>query len=279
MPRCSVVALIFDNPRDISMKKPSTKLLLGLLASMFFMLPPGAMAEDEPGSLAEEWLITVKNGYLGNFMEALKEHTAVRAEHEDPRNWQVYTSVVGSDTNQIIIRHCCVNWTDVDSYEQWSRSNPEVAQNYYEVVAPHVDKIEHYFQTIDYKNSHWNEGASSSRLYGVTTWSIKGGSSADFSSALEKMSQIAIDQGWATDERSWSWSSRIGGRESRSLVVPYKNYAAMQPGEESFYAFLAKNMGSEEAAGELFKKFSGASWGPEYTVWEHRPDLSMGGDD
>jgi len=257
------------------MKKVSTSLLLSLLASMLYLLPLSTMAEDEPGSLAEVWLVTVKNGYLGNFQEALKQHTAVRLEHGDPWKWQVYTTVVGTDLNQTAIRYCCVNWTDVDSYEQWNRSNPDVTKHWFEVVAPHVEKLEHYFQQIDWKNSHWNEGADSNRLYGVTQWTIKGGSGADFAVALEKMSQIAIDQGWATAERNWAWSDRIGGRDTQSLVIPYKNYADMQPGEESFYAFLAKHMGSEEAAGELFKKFSGASWGSEYTVWEHRPDLSM----
>jgi hypothetical protein len=261
------------------MKKVSTSLLLTLLAGMFYLLPISAMAEDEPGSLAEEWLVTVKNGYLGNFMEALKEHTAVRVAHDDPWNWQVYTTVVGTNLNQIAIRHCCVSWAEIDSYQQWDRSNPDVTKHWFEVVAPHVEKLEHYFEKIDLKNSHWNEGANSNRLYGVTEWAIKGGGSADFSAALEEMSQIAIDQGWANADRNWSWSSRIGGRDSRNIVIPYKNYAAMQPGEESFYAFLVKHMGSEEAAGELFKKLSGSSWGSEYTVWELRPDLSMGGDD
>ncbi len=143
------------------MKKVSTTLLLGLLASALYVLPLNAMAEDEPGPLAELWLVTVKNGYLGNFEEAFKKHTAIRTEHGDPWKWRVYTTVVGEDLNQIAIRYCCVNWADVDSYEQWNRSNPDVTSHWYEVVAPHVEKLEHYFQQIDHENSHWNEGASS----------------------------------------------------------------------------------------------------------------------
>jgi hypothetical protein len=125
---------------------------------------------------------------------------------------------------------------------------------------------------------HWSEGAGSSRLFGVTEWTIKGGHAADFAAAREKMSQVAIDQGWATADRNWLWARTIGGRETQSIVIPYRNYAAMTPGDESFYAFLAKQLGSEEAASELFKTFSGATWGSEYTVWEHRPDLSMSED-
>ncbi len=261
------------------MKNASKMLLLSLYASMLYLLPLSAMAEDEPGPLAEMWMVTVKNGHLGNLQEALKEHSAFRAEHGDPWKWQVYASVVGKNLDQIAIRHCCVNWADVDSYEQWNRGNPEVTSHWYETVGPHVEKVEHYFEQIEWDESNWNAAAGSSRLFGVTEWTIKGGYAADFAATREKMSQIAINQGWATAGKNWLWAKTIGGRETQSIVIPYNNYAAMAPGEESFYAFLAKHLGSEEAAGELLKTFSSATWGSKYTVWEHRPDLSMGTDD
>jgi hypothetical protein len=131
---------------------------------------------------------------------------------------------------------------------------------------------------VDWSNSHWNEGADSSRLYGVTEWAIKGGHGAGFAAAREKMSQIAINQGWANTERNWAWMTTVGGRSTESIVIPYKNYADMAPGEESFFQFLSKHLGSEEAAGDLLKSLSAASWGSSYTVWEHRPDLSMSKD-
>ena len=93
------------------------------------------------------------------------------------------------------------------------------------------------------------------------------------------MSQVAINQGWGTSDRSWIWTSTIGGKERNAIVVPHKNFADMAPGEESFYEFLSKHMGSEEAAGDLLKKFSSATWGTEFTIWEHLPGLSMSQDE
>lgn len=257
------------------MKKTPTILILGLFAGLLCLLPLSAMAEDEPGPLAEMWLVTTKTGQQGDFQAALKEHMAVRSEHGDPWNWQTYTVAVGKNLNQIAIRHCCINWADVDSYEQWNKDNPAVAKHWIETVDQYLEKYEHYFEQLDWDNSHWNEAAGSYRFFGVTEWTIKGGHGADFSTAREKMSQIAINQGWATADRSWLWTTTIGGKPTQGVVVPYKNYAAMAPGEESFFEFLVKHMGSEEAAGELLKTFSGASWGSEYTVWEHQPGLSM----
>ena len=93
------------------------------------------------------------------------------------------------------------------------------------------------------------------------------------------MSQIAINQGWASADRNWVWLTSIGGKASQSIVVPYKNYADMAPGEQSFFEFLVKQLGSEEAAGELMNAFSSATQSTEYTVWELQPDLSMSEDD
>jgi len=261
------------------MKKTSTMLLLSLLASMLYLLPLGAMAEDEPGPLAEMWLVTTKTGHQGDFQAALKEHMAVRAEHGDPWKWQTYTANVGKHLDQVAIRYCCIDWADVDSYEQWNKNNPDVMNHWLEKVDQHAEKYEHYFEQLDWDNSNWTEGSGPYRFFGVTEWAIKGGHGADFEAAREKMSQIALDQGWANTGRNWIWTTTIGGKQTQGIVVPYKNYADMAPGEESFYEFLVKQLGSEEAASGLLKTFSGATWGSEYTVWEHRPDLSMKEDD
>ena len=92
------------------------------------------------------------------------------------------------------------------------------------------------------------------------------------------MSQVAINQGWATPDRNWIWTT-IGGKDKNAIVIPHKNFASMAGGEETFYDFLAQHMGSAEAAGDLMKKFSSATWGSEFTIWEHLPELSMSEED
>ena len=89
------------------------------------------------------------------------------------------------------------------------------------------------------------------------------------------MSQIAINQGWANDERSWLWATTIGGKPQVSVIVPHENFASMAGSGEGFVDFLAKQMGSAEAAAELMSQFSGAVWSSDYQVWAHRDDLSM----
>lgn len=257
------------------MKNASTKLILSLLAGLVCSLPLSTQAEDNPPPLAEVWLVTPKAGQLGEFQAAFKQHGEFRQAHGDPFKWQVYTSIVGDELNRYAIRYCCVNWADLDAYENWNEANPEVLGHWFETVAPYVENIQHYFDEIDWDDSHWAADAGPFRYFAVTEWGIKGGHEADFTSARKMMSQIAINQGWTTAGRNWIWTNAIGGKDRSAIVVPHENFAHMAGGEETFYEFLAKHMGSDEAAGDLLKKFSSSTWGSKMTLWEHVPELSM----
>ena len=257
------------------MKNASIKLITGLLAGIICLSPISAIAQDNPPPLSEIWMVTPKAGHLGDFQAALKAHTNVRKEHGDPQAWQVYSSIVGDDLNQYAIRHCCSSWADLDAYAKWNEANPAVLGHWMETVAPHVEKIQHYFDQIDWNNSRWAADEGPFRYFAVTEWGTKGGQEADFTAARKVMSQVAINQGWATTGKNWIWTTTIGGKDRNAIVIPHKNFAGMAPGEETFFEFLSKHMGSAEAAGDLLKKFSSATWGSELTVWEHLPGLSM----
>ncbi len=57
------------------------------------------------------------------------------------------------------------------------------------------------------------------------------------------------------------------------IVSSYANYAEMEPPETSFYDFIVGELG-EEAAGKMFADFSSGYSSSDYTIWEHRPELS-----
>jgi len=260
------------------MKTYATRLILSLLTGLFCLAPLSILAQDSPAPLAEVWIVTPKAGQTVDFQTALKAHVAVRKSHGDPRDWQVYTSIVGDKLNQYTIRNCCVNWADLDNFDRWDKSNPDVLGDWYENVAPYVEKLEHYFSESDWANSNFKPENGPFRYYAVTDWKLKNGMEADFEAAKGTMSQIAINQGWASAERNWIWMTQIGGYPIASVVVPHKNFASMASGGETFSEFLAKHMSSGEAAGALMKKFTSSTTSTKTTMWEHLPGLSMGGD-
>jgi hypothetical protein len=225
------------------------------------------------------WIIIPKAGHAQELSDALKEHMDFRSGHGDPWRWDAYTPLLGDDLDRFAVRSCCHNWTDMDHYREWSNTNSAVGAHFGEHVAPHVEKYAHYFEEIDWANSRWNAEAGPYKFFAVTEFTVKAGESANFHAAREKMSQVAINQGWANNERSWLWATTIGGNPKVSVIVPHKNFASMAVSDEGFADFLARQLGSADAAAELMKQFSAATWGSDYQVWVHREELSMEGGD
>jgi hypothetical protein len=250
-----------------SMKKTYAKFVLGLLAAVYCFLPSLVLAQDMPSPLAEEWMLVPKAGQASALAQALKEHKAFRSEHGDPRQWEIYTPFLGDDLGRFAVRSCCTTWAEVEAYREWAGNAKEIMDHYGEHVEPLVENHAHYFDEIDWANSHWDSEGGPYRYFEVTAFSVKPGLGADFNAAREKMSQIAINQGWAAGGRSWLWASTIGGEPITSIIVPRKNLASMAHDGENFAGFLARQMGSEEAAADLMKKFSASTTSTDYQIW------------
>jgi len=260
------------------MNKNPVKFVQIVLAAVFFMLPAVALAEDSPPPLAEMWVVTVKPGHGPDFYKAIGEHMKFRSENGDPRAWQSYSPLLGDALNRLAIRFCCFKWGDQDSYLEWSKGADQLEAHFNEHVAPHAAKFEHYFETMDWENSHWPESGGPYNLFAVTEWDVIPGHAADFKAARDKILQIALNQGWATDDHAWLWASTIGGAPQESIIIPHKNFASMDRDEETFSRFLSKHLG-DEAAAALLKQFAGATRGSNFQIWELQEQYSMSSGD
>ncbi len=251
------------------------KLLTGAALTSLLMLAASLVyAQDTPGNLAELWLVTVQSGHQAEFESGLKEHMQLRVQHKDPQNWQVFVPVTGDRLTTYVIRSCCFSWTEKDAFVVWDQNNPAVMEQWFTKQDPHTAGYAHYFNEIDGDNSHWADNPTAPPMVGVSDYMVRPDQSMDFEKARKQLSQVALNQGWAEQGYHWAWLSRIGGKPMTSLVVPYENYAAMQMPAQTFSDFLVEKMGQEEAMA-LMSQFSGSTHSSHYTVYQHRPDLSM----
>ena len=228
-----------------------------------------AADEKEPTLIADSWTMVPKAGHDSQFEAALKKHMAMRSEKGDSRQWMTYTPVTGNDFNHYVVRSCCATWADQDSYEDWD--NTETHQHFMETVHPHVESYSHNFSELDQKNSNWGEEVKAPYV-GVTHYKVKMGKWRQMSEAMKQMSALAKDNNWP---HHWSWSYPVAGSGAVNLVIPFENYAAMAPLDESFYAFVSKVMKSEKKAQKMFDQFSGSFSSAEYQIYQQRKDLSM----
>ena len=70
------------------------------------------------------------------------------------------------------------------------------------------------------------------------------------------------------------WLSRIGGSPTLMIVSPYDSFADMAPPEQEYYDYVVEKVGQAEAD-RLFSTFSEGYTSSSFTVWAHRPDLSV----
>ena len=260
------------------MTKQPVNFVLSVLAVLFFMLPATSMAEDSPAPLSEMWVASPKAGQAKEFYAALAEHMALRSESGDPRKWQTFTPMLGDNLDRVAMRTCCFNWADQDSYGEWNDKNKAVDEHFMEHVAPHAENWEHYFESVNWENSHWVESAGPYKLFAVTEFHVIPGHAAEFKAARDKILQIALNQGWATEENSWMWSTTVGGKPIESIVVPHKNFASMDRADQTFSRFLSRHLG-DDAAAALLQQFAASTKGSNFQIWELREEYSMSSDD
>jgi hypothetical protein len=248
-------------------------LLAGIAA---LVLPLGLFAQDaqeDPPSLTDVWLMVPKSGMETEFEAAVVAHLAFRADAEDSRNWLAFTPVIGHNLTIYQFRGCCFDWADQDAYTAEDQKKG-LGANFNENVGQYVDHLHHYFEYMDWENSHWPDGMSDGPYYGVTSWNMKPNPGPGPREARIKMSQIAIENGWGDTDNQWLWHWRIGGENKLIIATPFDNFAEMAPPEQSFFEFVTEHMGSEEEAAALFDQFGSGFSGSDYTVWVHRPELS-----
>lgn len=242
-----------------------------LLWACMLLLPVAGVAQDDPaGDQAEIWVVTIKDGMNAEFTAAFKDHLKFRARKKDPRQWRTYSPVIGDDLDHYVIRYCCMSHAELDSYQEWS-GQAKTGEHWNENVDPYVASYRHYLQTVDFDNSNWPEDSSSYQLFGVTEYHHKMGAAQSIEATKTALSNAAKEGDWP---RHWAWVRNSGGASRMELVVPYKNYADMAPGEESFAAFLARTQG-ESNARDMLQSFTDNFTDTRYSVYRYMPDMSM----
>ena len=260
------------------MKK--TSLIVSIAAMAGLILPLSLLAQDEEeglGPLSDVWFVVPKRGMEAQFSEAMAAHIAFRAEAGESRTWQAYTVAVGRDITPFQFRSCCFEWADLDAH------GPEdlekgLGANFNENVDQYVEHYHHYLERNDWENSYWPDEGTDGPYYGVTSWTVKQGAGPGSEVARKKLSEVALNQGWAEAGHNWIWLSRIGGKPMVMVVTSKADYADMAPSEPSFFEWVGEQLGAEEA-GAVFAQFGSGFAGSDYTIWRHNENLSSPSDD
>lgn len=246
-------------------------LLIGLFVFAGFS-PATHAAETKPeANMADMWVIAVKRGQEAAFEKAFVKHVEERQRLKDPRDWQTYVADTGKEMNYYYVRYCCFAWSDLDSYEKWSMDS-KVMEHWMKHVDSLVEYYEHHYSKFDMANSHWPQTEDDYKFVGATHYVPKMGSYNDIERLKKAFSDAAKEMKWPY---YWAWDASINGEPGMSLVVPYKNYAAMEPPEKTFMVLLGEHLKSEEKAKKMLADWQNNFHTVHYEIYRWRPDLSM----
>jgi hypothetical protein len=252
--------------------------LVGFVALLFSFNAFAEEHEEERGAISDVWVFAVKRGMEEEFSAAMKEHIAVRKEMGEPRTWYAYRAEVGHHPGLIMYRSAPMSYADHDAY--LSHDIGDIGKVFNEKIDPLVDHYHHYIDSYDWENSHWPDDASTEGpLFTevARTWRPGGGYASN--QARKRMSQIALNDGWAEKGYEWLWVDRTGGTPTQAIVFPRANYAEMAPTGESFGAWLTEQVGSDEEATKIFEDWLAGFSDIKVTIWRHDPDISTPSDD
>lgn len=256
--------------------------LAGVLAGFVALLLSFTAFADEheegPGAISDVWVFAIKRGMEGEFDAAMKEHIAARKEMGEPRHWYAYRAEVGDHPGLIMYRSAPMSYADHDAY--LSTDFTEISKAFNENVDSLVDHYHHYIDSYDYENSHWPDDESTEGpLFTEVRRKWRPGGGFASNKARGKMSQVALNDGWAEKGYKWLWIDRTGGEPMQAIVFPDANYADMAPTGDDFGAWLSEQLGSEEAAAEVFDNWLSGFSEVSVTIWRHDPGLSTPSDE
>ncbi len=251
--------------------------LVGLVALLFSLSAFADAHEEEPGAISDVWVFAVKRGMENDFTAAMKEHMAARKEMGEPRTWLAYRAEVGDKPGIIMYRSIPMSYADHDAYLGSDFS--EIGEAFNKNIDPLVNHYHHYIDSYDWKNSHWPDDATTEGpLFTEVARAWRPGGGYASNQARKKMSQIAINDGWAEKGYEWLWVNRTGGKPMQAIVFPSANYADMAPTGDDFGAWLTEQVGEEEA-NKIFEGWLSGFSDVTVTIWRFDPELSTPSDD
>lgn len=255
-----------------------TGYIAGFVALLFSINALAEGHEEDRGAISDVWIFAIKRGMEGDFTTAMQEHIGARKEMGESRIWYGYRAEVGDHPGLVMYRSSPMSYADHDAY--LANDLGAIGEAFNENIDPLVDHYHHYIESYDWEHSHWpDDETTQGPLFTEVSRKWKTGGGYASTQARQRMSKIALNDGWAEKGYEWLWVDRTGGEPVQAIVFPRSNYAEMAPTGDSFRAWLGEQVGSEEEAGEILETWLSGFSGTKVTVWRYDPAISTPSDD
>ena len=218
-------------------------LVVAALALLVGMSSAVAQDTEKKGNIAQVVMITPKEGQGKALEAAITEYHKFMGTKPGSLRWQWYSVETGEDTGKYLVRTGDHEWADFDAKHDWDE---ESAAKFASLVMPKIENAQRMFTRTDDELGIWPESMEGYTLFSVTHWYPKPGQRGAFFDDLTKIDKTLKANGFPMP---YAVIHNVSGGEGNmvALVVPYKNYADMEPKKPSFMDVMTKVMGEDEA--------------------------------
>ncbi len=247
------------------MKRINFALVLWLVC----LLATSVTAQDEePGTLARGFTVTVSPKNVLAFEEAYKKHIEWHAKKEDKWTWDTWQVAAGEDVGRYVIRTPGHHWADFDS----PPFGMEDRDHFLEHCAAYVDSVSSVFTDVMSDVSKLPAPDAKIPLITVIEMRIAPGGVMDFMHAITRIHEAIAESNWPAE---YVWLTQMHGGEGPTfyLVLLHKNWADAAEPEVPFPAMLEGALGRPEATAVL-DLLNEVIVYQKSTMYEYREDLS-----
>lgn len=221
------------------MRRPATLLI----ASLIVLLALPAAAQQEPGTLAQEYWMNVKPGMGGAFEQGYNKHNEWHRKN-DSWPWETWQVLVGENVGSYVIRTGGHRWEDFDANaETLAAGGADFGQH----VIASVESINSRMVTFLPEASSWTPGGDRPALVTVLEYRIRYEAAADFVQAIRKINQGLKKSASLSRPAAWFEVIRGGaGEPTYVLVFPHENWGDMNAPANPFWARVEEAFGPDE---------------------------------
>ena len=240
---------------------------LVVLSLLLLALP--VLAQDEPGTLARAFFLTIKPGMTQQFEEAYKQHIAWHRQQNDTWEWHTWQYETGERLGQYLVRTPGHHWEDFDAHAEFSAADSD---DFFAGAGQYVGSVSSTFARLLPEVSRWPEGDAIPTFVEVLTFRLRYGSGLEFNYAIKKINEAINKSDWPVH---YAWFTTVSGGELGTyiLVFPHENWADFKEPEKPFGAMLEEVYGRVEAE-KLLKVFTKAVRSESSQILRFRSDLS-----
>ncbi len=240
-----------------------------IVATAFPLLALPVLAQQGPaGDIAILYRVQPRPGVSAQFEAGAKKHVEWHKQQKDTWAWEAWEVLTGENFGQIVWRSGNHRWEHFDSALEFRADDDADAQAN---IVPYSSSVVSWYSRVHRDLTHWPD-TTPSAMISVTEYHLNPGGEGDFLYTVRKIHD-ALQK--AKSPFKYLIASTVSGGEVPTFVVvsPRANWAAMNPPEKNFLAYVEEAYGRQEAE-ELLQKFFKTVHCMRGNILRYRADLS-----